>query len=87
MLFSSSSGSLCIVLVAAGSSGSRLTLRVVRLMAERSTLNRRALRLRRSLNSEYQPVRVCSKPFPGVNEIVTILVVIEYIARVRFRVQ
>ena len=39
--FFSSSRSLRIVLAAAGSSGFRLTLRVARLMAERSTLHRR----------------------------------------------
>ena len=40
--FFSSSGSLYTVLVAAGSSGSRPTLWVARLMDERSKLNRRA---------------------------------------------
>ena len=40
--FQSISSSLCTVLVAAGSSGSRLTLWVARLMTERSTINWRA---------------------------------------------
>jgi hypothetical protein len=40
--FVSSSGSLCIVLVAADSSGSLLVLWIARLMAERPTINRLA---------------------------------------------